>query len=112
VQLLQKDNLRISELESELHFLRGQVQPDNISSMPSCNSHMIQGTILQPKHSQIPNLNLSKVSPDLSECESHGDGQDIDMLIEGAIETELENNPDIANEFDNLDEFKKYIFEK
>lgn len=33
-------------------------------------------------------------------------------MIEGAIETELEQNPDIANEFENIEDFKKYIFEK
>jgi len=28
-------------------------------------------------------------------------------MIEGAIEMELEQNPDIANEFENIEDFKR-----
>jgi len=51
----------------------------------------------------VPTLDLTKVSIEDSDEEE----EDIDKMIEGAIEMELEQNPDIANEFENIEDFKK-----
>lgn len=51
---------------------------------------------------RIPNLDLSKVS-----IEDSDEEEDLDKLIEGAIEKELQENPEIANEFETIEEFKK-----
>jgi len=51
----------------------------------------------------VPTLDLTKVSIEDSDEEE----EDIDKMIEGAIEMELELNPDIANEFENIEDFKK-----
>lgn len=45
---------------------------------------------------------MSKISIEESEEEP-----DFDQMIENAIERELQQNPEIANEFDNIDDFKR-----
>lgn len=73
----------------------------------SVNSHLVQSRKKVRPHARVPRIDLSKVEPEASDEE-----EDIDKMIEEAIELELEQNPDIANQFDSMDEFKRYIFDK
>lgn len=84
-----------------------QVKSEALSNR-SINSHLVKSIKKYKKNNKIPNLDLSKVSNE----ESDEEDQDLDKLIENAIEVELQQNPDIANEFENIEEFKKYIFQK
>jgi len=77
--------------------------PDSFSA----NSLIVHSTKKWKKSLKVPNLDLTKVSNEESEEE-----EDLDKMIENAIEMELEQNPDIANEFENIEDFKKYIFDK
>lgn len=73
----------------------------------SINSHMIQSTKKYKSNKKVPKIDLSRV-----EVEESDEEEDIDKMIEEAIEVELEQNPDIANQFESMEDFKRYIFDK
>lgn len=58
-------------------------------------------------NNKVPKIDLSRV-----EVEESDEEEDIDKMIEEAIEVELEQNPDIANQFESMEDFKRYIFDK
>jgi len=113
---LKKDNLKITELEEEIKILKGgnsinnskTRERDSFEDSGSINSHMIQSIKKYKNHSAVPKIDLSRVENE----ESDEEEEDIDKMIEEAIEVELEQNPDIANQFDSMDDFKRYIFDK
>lgn len=95
-------------MESEIKNLKERMGESSRESPQSINSHITLSLKKFSKKANIPNLDLTKVSIE----ESEEDEEDIDKMIESAIEMELENNPDIANEFENMEDFKRYIFDK
>jgi hypothetical protein len=117
-----KQNEKIQELECELLKLKSNPHPNyNINSSQSIsqsksrdyddcvsvNSHMIQSSKKYKSNHKVPKIDLSRV-----EVEESDEEEDIDKMIEEAIEVELEQNPDIANQFDSMEDFKRYIFDK
>jgi len=79
-----------------------------MESNRSINSHMISSNKKYTKKKvDVPKIDLTKVA-----IEDSDEEEDIDKMIEEAIEVELEQNPEIANQFDTMEDFKRYIFDK
>jgi len=58
----------------------------------------------------VPKLDLSKV--EINEADFESDDENIERMIEEAIEHELRENPNIENQFESIEQFKKYIIHK
>lgn len=121
---MKKQNSKISELEEEVRMLKANnnnnmnnnnLHPTSATKSKSrdwdecasLNSHMIQSTKKYKSNKKVPKIDLSRV-----EVEESDEEEDIDKMIEEAIEVELEQNPDIANQFESMEDFKRYIFDK
>lgn len=122
---MKKANSKISELEEEVRMLKANNSNSNMNNnnlhptsatksksrdwdeCASLNSHMIQSTKKYKSNKKVPKIDLSRV-----EVEESDEEEDIDKMIEEAIEVELEQNPDIANQFESMEDFKRYIFDK
>lgn len=111
-----KQNEKITELEEELRALKSNpnlnTNPNNTLNLhdddcASINSHMVNSTKKYKLNTKVPKIDLSRV-----EVEESDEEEDIDKMIEEAIEVELEQNPDIANQFESMEDFKRYIFDK
>lgn len=110
-----KQTEKISELEEELRSLKSNPNLNNTHNIlnlqdddcASINSHMVHSIKKYKLNTKVPKIDLSRV-----EVEESDEEEDIDKMIEEAIEVELEQNPDIANQFESMEDFKRYIFDK
>jgi len=109
INLNSSGNANASGSKKKKKAFNGNGTANSAMSLDSCNSHMIKSDKKWKKpKKKIPGLDFSKIEIE----ESDEEEEDIDKMIEQAIEMELQEDPDIANQFETIEDFKRYIFEK
>jgi len=95
-------------LNDKLHRYRNE--PLIVETARSVASQIMTSVREFKRNKLVPKLDLSRVEIDEADFES--EDENIERMIEEAIEHELRENPNIEHQFDSIEEFKKYIIQK